>query len=106
MLCVNRMEPLQSPKPELLDCSFLFSLVKLVSSVCEHRFIDKPTVVTEPALPSAWVIGLGSKLYPKTKIFPEYAESSKVLSIISEDQDEDMKGSIRNFIYFNCGRVT
>ena len=100
------MEPLQSPKPELLDWSVLFSLVKLVSSECEHRFIDKPTVVTEPALPSAWLIGLGSKLYPKTKIFPEYAESSKVLSIISEDQDEDMKGSIRNFIYFNCGRVT
>ena len=77
-LCLNRMEPLQSPKPELLDWSILFSLVKLVNSECEHRFIHKPTVVTEPALPSAWLIGLGSKLYPKAKIFLEYAKSSKV----------------------------
>ena len=61
-LCLNRMEPLQSPKPELLDWSSLFSLVKLVCSECEHRFIDKPSVVTEPALPSARLIGLDSKL--------------------------------------------
>ena len=31
---------------------------------CEHPFIDKPMVVTEPAVASAWLIGLGSKLYP------------------------------------------
>ena len=31
---------------------------------CEHRFIDKPMVATEPALASAWLLGLDSKLYP------------------------------------------
>ena len=74
---LNRVDPLQSPKPELLDWSVLFSLVKLVRSECEHRFIDKPTVVTEPTVPSARLKGLGSKLYPKTKIFLEYSKSSK-----------------------------
>ena len=72
---LNRVDPL--PKPELLDWSVLFSLVKLVRSECEHRFIDKPTVVTEPTVPSARLKGLGSKLYPKTKIFLEYSKSSK-----------------------------
>ena len=95
MLCVNRMEPLQSPKPELLDWSFLFSLVKLVSSECEHRFIDKPSVVTEPALRSARLIEVDSKLYPKTKIFLECSKSSKWKALLAKcniyDDDEDMK---------------
>ena len=30
----------------------------------EHPFIDKPMVVSEPAVASAWLLGLGSKLYP------------------------------------------
>ena len=29
---------------------------------CEHPFIDKPTVITEPAIPSARLLGLGLKL--------------------------------------------
>ena len=89
------MEPLQSPKPELLDWSFLFSLVKLVSSECEHRFIDKPSVVTEPALRSARLIEVDSKLYPKTKIFLECSKSSKWKALLAKcniyDDDEDMK---------------
>ena len=31
---------------------------------CEHLFIDKPMVITEPAVASARLLGLGSKLYP------------------------------------------
>ena len=31
---------------------------------CERPFIDEPMVITEPAVPSARVVGLGSKLYP------------------------------------------
>ena len=31
---------------------------------CEPQFIDKPIVITEPAIPSARLLGLGSKLYP------------------------------------------
>ena len=33
-------------------------------SDCEHRFVDKPIVTTEPSLPSVRLLGLGSKLYP------------------------------------------
>ena len=100
---LNRVDPLQSPKPELLDWSVLFSLVKLVCSECEYRFIDKPTVVTEPTVPSARLKGLGSKLYPKTKIFLQYSKSSKWTALRRErcnihDDDEDMKGGIRNLL--------
>ena len=38
-------------------------LVKLVSFECELLFIDKPMVTSEPAVPSAQLLGLGSKLY-------------------------------------------
>ena len=51
-LCLNPVKPLKSPKPELLDQSILFSIVKLVLSECEHTFIDKPMVITEPAVPA------------------------------------------------------
>ena len=30
----------------------------------EHPFIDKPIIITEPAVQSAWLLGLGSRLYP------------------------------------------
>ena len=43
----------------------MFSLVKLVILFeCEHVFIDKPMVITEPAVASTRLLGLGSKLYP------------------------------------------
>ena len=35
-------------------------------SVCEHPFTDKLTVIAEPTVPSAWLLGLGMKLYPRT----------------------------------------
>jgi len=31
---------------------------------CEHPFIDKPMVITKPAVASTRLSGLGSKLYP------------------------------------------
>ena len=34
---------------------------------CEHLFTDKPMIVTEPAVPSEHLLGLGSKLYPSNK---------------------------------------
>ena len=34
----------------------------------EHTFIDNPRVTTEPAVPSARVLGLGSKLYPSNML--------------------------------------
>ena len=57
------LKPLRSPQPK-------FWLVNLVLSrqtgcfECEHPFIDKPMVTTEPAVPSTQLLGLGSKLYP------------------------------------------
>ena len=30
----------------------------------EHPFIDKPMIITEPAVPSAQLLGLGSRQYP------------------------------------------
>ena len=30
---------------------------------CEHLFIDKPMVITESSVPSAQLLGLGSKLH-------------------------------------------
>ena len=33
---------------------------------CEHRFIDKSLRITEPAVPSARLLVLGSKLYPSS----------------------------------------
>ena len=58
------MKSLRSPQPKRLDKSILFSLVKQVFFGCEPLFIDKPVVITEPAVAGAWLLGLGSKLYP------------------------------------------
>ena len=47
-----------------------FGLVNVVFSrqtgffECEHSFKDKRMVTTEPAVPGARTLGLGSKLYP------------------------------------------
>ena len=32
---------------------------------CEHPLIDKPMAITEPAVASARLLGLGSKLHPR-----------------------------------------
>ena len=31
----------------------------------EHPFIDKPMFITEPVVPSEWILGRGSKLYTR-----------------------------------------
>ena len=63
-LCLNHVKPLRSPQPKLLDESIVFSLVNLFFFfVCELLLIDKPMVTSEPAVTSAQLLGLGSKLY-------------------------------------------
>ena len=63
-LCLNHVKPLRSPQPKLLDESIVFSLIKLFFFfVCELLLIDKPMVTSEPAVTSAQLLGLGSKLY-------------------------------------------
>ena len=54
---------------------------------CEHRFVNKPMVIAEPTVPSARLLGLGSRLYPsnmprmpnkdRTRFNLEGPESSK-----------------------------
>ena len=43
------------------------SLSSYSFSECEHPFIDKPMAITEPAVQSARLLGLGSKLYLSDK---------------------------------------
>ena len=38
---------------------------KTVFFECKHPFIDKPMAITEPAVASARLLGLGSKLHPR-----------------------------------------
>ena len=54
---MNRLKPLKSPQPELLDGQSCFSLVKLVFQVRQHSLIVKLMLITEPFVPStmAWV---------------------------------------------------
>ena len=50
-LCLNRVKPLKSPRPELLNKSILFSgFFK-----CKHSFTDKPMVITKILLDSSRV---------------------------------------------------
>ena len=75
----------------------LFNLLFFLSSSCffffecEHQFIDKPMVTTEPAVARARLIGLGLELYPANmlgmlykltsldscRVFLEYAKIEK-----------------------------
>ena len=50
-LCLNRVNSLKPPQPELLDKSILFSLVKLFFSSASIRLVIKPMVIIEPAVP-------------------------------------------------------
>ena len=53
-LSLNHLKAFKSLKFVLLDKAILF-------------FIAKPLFPAEPAIPSAGVLGLGSKLYPSNK---------------------------------------
>ena len=59
-------QTLKLPQPELLDWSTLFFFCQTFFFECEHRFIDKSLRITEPAVPSARLLVLGSKLYPSS----------------------------------------
>ena len=64
---LNHLRPLKLPHPELLDWSTLvFFFCQTFFFECEHRFIDKSLRITEPAVPSARLLVLGSKLYPSS----------------------------------------
>ena len=54
-LCLNCVKPFESPHAQTLLSNWFFE--------CEHSFIDKPMVITEPVVPSARLLGIGSKLY-------------------------------------------
>ena len=54
-LCLNCVKPFESPHAQTLLSNWFFK--------CEHSFIDKPMVITEPVVPSARLLGIGSKLY-------------------------------------------
>ena len=63
-LFLNSVDPLNSPQPELLDQSIFFSLVKQFFSGSIDLLLKKPVAITEPTVSSAWLLGLGSKLFP------------------------------------------
>ena len=58
--CLYPVKPLRSPQFDLLDKSIFFLSTNWFFE-CEHPFIDKPMVRTEPAVASARSLGLDSK---------------------------------------------
>lgn len=54
-LCLNGVRPFESPHAQTLLSNWFFE--------CEHSFIDTPMVITEPVVPSARLLGIGSTLY-------------------------------------------
>ena len=74
-LFLERVKFLKPPQPKLLIQSILFFLIELVFRV-RAAVIVKPMVKTTAAVPSAWLLGLGSKLYPSSK---QRACSTKIL---------------------------
>ena len=63
MLCLNCVKSLKSPQPNFWTSQSCF-LSSNWFFECEHPFIDKPMVITEPVAVGVRVLGLGSKLYP------------------------------------------
>ena len=59
--CLNQVRPLKSPKPNFW-ASQACTLLSIWFSKCEHSFIDKLIVTTEPTV--LLLLGLGSKLHP------------------------------------------
>ena len=62
--CLNHVRPLKSPKPNFWARQAC-TLSSIWFSECEHSFIDKLNVTTEPTV--LLLLGLGSKLYPSKK---------------------------------------
>ena len=61
-ICRNSVEPLKSPKPNFRLANLVFSRQTGLFE-CEHPFIDKSMVVTDPTIPSARLLVLGWKMY-------------------------------------------
>ena len=59
---------------------------------CEHLLIDKPMAITEPAVASARLLGLGSKLHPRN--MPRML-NKKSYSIHTESFSSTTKSSTR-----------
>ena len=62
-LCLNHVKPWGRRSPNVCT-SQSCSLLSNVFFECEHPFIDKSKVITEPAVASTQILGLGSKQYP------------------------------------------
>ena len=66
-LRLNHVKPLRFPNPELQSsCPSCFVFAHFFSQ-CEHSFIDNPMTITEPAVPCARLLSLGSKPYPSSE---------------------------------------
>ena len=105
---------------KLLDQSILLPLVKLMRAPlktalaswapsiniiiiinwffeCEHLFIDKPMVITEPVAVGVRVLGLGSKLYPSNlqrMLNKDLTRSKQSLSRVRQNRASKKKASL------------
>ena len=64
---------------------------------CEHLFIDKPMVITEPAAVGVRVLGLGSKLYPSNMprmLKKDLTRSKQSLSRVRQNRASKKKASL------------
>ena len=106
---LNFVKPLQSPQPELLlGQSILFQLVKLFFFFeAEHPFNNKPKVKTDPAVPSAQLLGLGSKRYPSNvprMLNKDVTRSMQSLSSSLPKSSKRKKGSPGRVVYSGGSR--
>ena len=80
--CFN---PLESPQPKLLNKPILFSPLKMVFRGTASVYWIWPMVITEPAVPRAQLLGLGSKLYP-SKVHWSYSIHAESLSSTTKER--------------------
>ena len=66
MLCLNRVKPLEVAAAQTSGLVNLVFSRQTVFFDYVQLFIDKPMVITEPAVASTWLLRLGSKLYPSS----------------------------------------
>ena len=64
MLCLNRVKPLEVAAAQTSGLVNLVFSRQTVFFDYVHVLIDKPMVITEPAVASTRLLDLGSKLYP------------------------------------------
>ena len=67
---------------------------------CEHPLIDKPMALTEPAVASARLLGLGSKLHPR--IMPRMLNKNLTRFIQSLSQVRQNRASERKVLLAGC----